>query len=161
MPVFDNVDKVIVVPGESADGCGSVIAGLFGFLIWVVIIGAMIESCSHRPSAPTPSRTESQKQKQSAPLQKPSAPKVTFIPLGPRTRPTASPSPVFLGRTREGALVFGWAQRRWFLHPPPRNPYRYLCVVNRRLDWCWQNPPRPDMRPCTRKSDGVRGWCSP
>jgi hypothetical protein len=102
---------------------------------------------SHRPLVPPPA----------PPKQK----KMVFTQLGPQTVPSATPTPVFLGKEpTNGWSIFSWRGGQWKLPPPPPNThYHYLCDVKGRLMWCSLNPPNVSARPCTRNTDGLKGWC--
>jgi hypothetical protein len=155
MPVWKNVKKVIIIPDDPEPNNWWVKP--LGIVILVLLALWGMESCAKKISGPSVVRTPDSVPP--PPLPPPPQQKTThFLALGPRTLPAPVPTPAFLGRKANGDYVFGWQGRQWFLPPPPNRPYRYLCVTNG-LSWCWQNPPRPFARTCTRKSDGTPGWC--
>jgi hypothetical protein len=72
------------------------------------------------------------------------------------TYPRPHPSPLLCAKNWAGKDVFLWKGRRWYL-PHNEEPYRYLCVPEKDLEWCWPTPPNASAVPC--KSDTVDGWC--
>ena len=157
MPVFDNVDKVIVVPGDGGGGgggCLSVIVGIVGFVFFMALITGGLKTSSPQLQ-PTQSPTV-QRRPDAPPTRTPQPVQVTrFQPLEPDQYSRPVPTPV---RTHywPDFEVWQWAGRSWRLPHPPEVKYRYLCNVNG-LRWCWHNPPNPVARPCT--NNGVNGWC--
>jgi hypothetical protein len=80
-----------------------------------------------------------------------------FEELGQARYPRPYPSPVLCAEDWAGKDVFLWKGRRWYL-PHIKEPYRYLCVPEKGLEWCWPIPPNASAVPC--KSDtGDNGWC--
>jgi hypothetical protein len=80
-----------------------------------------------------------------------------FEELGQARYPRPYPSPVLCAEDWKGKDVFLWKGRRWYL-PHIKEPYRYLCVPEKGLEWCWPIPPNASAVPC--KSDtGDDGWC--
>jgi len=80
-----------------------------------------------------------------------------FEELGEATYPPPYPRPFLCAKDLAGQDVFLWKGRRWYL-PHNEEPYRYLCVLEKRLEWCWPIPPNASAVPC--KSDtGDDGWC--
>ena len=73
------------------------------------------------------------------------------------TYPRPHPRPLLCAENWAGKDVFLWKGRRWYL-PHSAKPYRYLCVPEKGLEWCWPIPPNASAVPC--KSDtGDDGWC--
>ena len=182
MPIFDDVEKVIVVPGEGGGewGCGTIMGG-FALLVLFAIVGHIIMWAVGSPKPPPQTATGTL-----APISRPfreaarhttngeivphtpygSAPsvpvprqRIIFVPNGlvpPYPRPF--PGPQLLG-TLNGRWVFDWGGRHWLLPPPPRRPYADLCAPGGMLRWCWINPPNAMARPCIRNGDRRAGWC--
>lgn len=161
MAVFDNVDKVIVIPGgaPSGDGCLQSLGGILEVIILMAFIGIGIDSCGKKnvPASGVPLQS-----RPTPPQQTPAPavmPTIRFAPVGSQQFPSPAPMPAYLGREpTNGLQVFGWAGRRWFLSPPPPGHYAYLCV-NGGLSWCWRNPPNFRATACVRRGDGAQGWC--
>ena len=82
---------------------------------------------------------------------------IHFAELGREQNPRPYPSPFLCAKDWAGKDVFLWKGRRWYL-AHNEEPYRYLCVLEKRLEWCWPIPPNASAVPC--KSDtGDDGWC--
>jgi hypothetical protein len=64
--------------------------------------------------------------------------------------PRPYPEPALCAEDRAGKDIFLWKGRRWYL-PHSEKPYRYLCVPEKSLEWCWPIPPSASAVPC--KSD--------
>jgi hypothetical protein len=79
-----------------------------------------------------------------------------FEGLGQAKYPRPDPEPTLCAENRAGKDVFLWKGRRWYL-PHNEKPYRYLCVPDKRLEWCWPMPPNASAVPC--RSDTSDGWC--
>jgi len=79
-----------------------------------------------------------------------------FEELGQARYPRPYPSPLLCAEDWAGKDVFLWKGRRWYL-AHNEEPYRYLCVPENRLQWCWPIPPNASAVPC--KSDTGDGWC--
>jgi hypothetical protein len=79
-----------------------------------------------------------------------------FEALGKATYPRPYPKPYLCAEDGEGNDVFLWKGRRWVL-PHSEEPYRYLCVPEKNLEWCWPTPPNASAVPC--KGDQGNGWC--
>jgi hypothetical protein len=79
-----------------------------------------------------------------------------FEELGQAKYPRPSPQPTLCAEDWAGKDVFLWKGRRWYL-PHSEKPYRYLCVPEKRLEWCWPMPPDDSAVPC--RSDSGDGWC--
>lgn len=121
-------------------------------------------SSTPQPAPPGPMPNPLPPPPPAPPRPQPISPKqnvTVFAPLGPQSIPLANPPPVFRGREpTNGWSVFSWRGGRWVLPPPPSNTYyHYLCDVSQRLMWCSSNPPNNSARPCTRNTDGQKGWC--
>ena len=80
-----------------------------------------------------------------------------FEALGLEEYPRPYPRPILLDR-RRGVDVFGWKGECWFLRHNDE-PYRFLCVVHGRLQWCWQARPNASAVPCKSPDTGDDGWC--
>lgn len=119
----------------------------------IVLVIALISSCSQQSSPRVAQPTAPQRQSPSPQPQ----PSMHFVAIGAPTMPLPSPPPLFRGRAPDGRQVYDWQGRRWFL-PPPAGHYAYLCVTNG-LSWCWRTPPNSQAWACTRNKDGVQGWC--
>jgi hypothetical protein len=57
--------------------------------------------------------------------------------LGQEEYPRPYPQPILVDRWR-GHDVFWWKGECWFLRHD-EEPYRFLCVVHGRLQWCWRH----------------------
>jgi hypothetical protein len=79
-----------------------------------------------------------------------------FEVLGQARYPRPFPPPIPCAEDRAGKDVFLWKGRRWYL-AHNEEPYRYLCVPEKGLQWCWPIPPNASAVPC--KSDTGDGWC--
>ncbi len=79
-----------------------------------------------------------------------------FEPLGQATYPRPHPKPYLCAENWRGKDVFLWKGRRWYL-PHNEEPYRYLCVSEKKLQWCWPIPPHASAVPC--RGDKGDGWC--
>jgi len=79
-----------------------------------------------------------------------------FEGLGQAKYPRPDPEPLLYAENRAGKDVFLWKGRRWYL-AHNKEPYRYLCVPEQKLQWCWPIPPNASAVPC--KSDTGEGWC--
>ena len=88
--------------------------------------------------------------------QRPDESRIHFEELGQANYPRPDPEPVLCGENRAGKDVFLWKGRRWYL-AHNEEPYRYLCVLEKRLEWCWPIPPNASAVPC--KGDTGDGWC--
>jgi hypothetical protein len=80
-----------------------------------------------------------------------------FDELARAKYPRPSPEPTLCAEDSAGKDVFLWKGRRWYL-PHNEEPYRYLCVPEKRLEWCWPIPPNASAVPC--RGDTGDGWCS-
>ena len=82
-----------------------------------------------------------------------------FEGLGQEAYPRPYPRPILVhvDRSRE-VDVFWWKEECWFLRHN-REPYRFLCVVQGRLQWCWQARPNASAVPCKSPDTGEDGWC--
>jgi hypothetical protein len=60
-----------------------------------------------------------------------------FEEHGQEEYPRPYPQPILVDRWR-GHDVFWWKGECWFLRHD-EEPYRFLCVVHGRLQWCWRN----------------------
>ena len=63
--------------------------------------------------------------------------RIHFEELGQEEYPRPYPRPILVDRWR-GHDVFWWKGECWFLRHN-EEPYRFLCVVHGRLQWCWRN----------------------
>lgn len=79
-----------------------------------------------------------------------------FEELGPASYPRPYPKPSLCAENQQGKDVFLWKGRRWVL-PHSDEPYRYLCVPDKTLEWCWPTPPHASAVPC--RNDKGDGWC--
>jgi len=79
-----------------------------------------------------------------------------FEELGQAKYPRPYPTPFLCAENWRGKDVFLWKGRRWYL-AHSEEPYRYLCVPENRLQWCWPIRPNASAVPC--KSDTGDGWC--
>ena len=84
--------------------------------------------------------------------------RIHFEELGQAKYPRPDPEPLLCGKNRAGKDVFLWKGRRWYL-PHNEEPYRYLCVPEEGLDWCWPIPPNASAVPCRSPDTGEKGWC--
>ena len=82
--------------------------------------------------------------------------RVHFEALGQATYPRPYPRPFICAEDWAGKDVVLWKGRRWYL-AHNEEPYRYLCVPEKKLEWCWPIPPNASAVPCT--SDTGDGWC--
>jgi hypothetical protein len=80
-----------------------------------------------------------------------------FEELGEEEYPRAYPRPILVDRWR-GNDVFWWKGECWFLRHN-EEPYRFLCVVHGKLQWCWQARPNASAVPCRSRDTGEDGWC--
>jgi hypothetical protein len=80
-----------------------------------------------------------------------------FEALGQEEYPRPNPRPILVDRWR-GNDVFWWKGECWFLRHN-KEPYRFLCVVHGRLQWCWQARPNASAVPCKSPDTGEDGWC--
>jgi hypothetical protein len=158
MPVFDDVDKVIVVPGESGgDGCGGCIGNIIGLFVLVGIIAIATRACE-KDKAQVSTRTPSVQSQTHSPRPVPQRRQVSvqrFVPLGVRRYPEVRPP--LIAYWPEFSVV-RWQGRNVRIRHKPNIPYAYLCVVNGWLTWCWPRPPNQMARPCTNIG-GQQGWC--
>ena len=81
---------------------------------------------------------------------------IHFEELRQAQYPRPYPRPVLCAEDWAGKDVFLWKGRRWYL-PHHEEPYRYLCVPGKRLEWCWPMPPNASAVPC--RNDTRDGWC--
>jgi len=81
-----------------------------------------------------------------------------FEGLGQADYPRPHPRPLPCGEDRAGRDVFIWRGRRWYLSRNEQ-PYGYLCVPEKRLEWCWPIPPNASAVPCRSSDTGEDGWC--
>lgn len=153
MPVFRDVDKVIVIPGgNEPDGCTQKFILLIGA---IALAGFVLHGC---PAERQQQQTDTKPASKHQPIIQP-VPQQQFVPLRPNEFPNPSPLPTFQGRhPTNGDLTFTWSGRQWLV-TDIKKPYRYLCVVNGGLKMCWPTPPHPAATPCTRNSDNLKGWC--
>ena len=82
--------------------------------------------------------------------------RIHFEELGQAQYPRPYPEPTLCAEGWAGKDIFLWKGRRWYL-PHSAKPYRYLCVPEKTLEWCWPTPPNASAVPC--KSDTGEGWC--
>jgi hypothetical protein len=80
-----------------------------------------------------------------------------FEELGQPRYSRPYPEPILCAEDWAGNDVFLWKGRRWYL-PHNERPYRYLCVPEKRLEWCWPIPPNASAVPC-KGDTGDDGWC--
>ena len=80
-----------------------------------------------------------------------------FEALGREEYPRPYPRPILVDRSR-GYDVFRWKEDCWFLRHN-EEPYRYLCVVDGRLQWCWPARPNASAEPCRSPDTKEDGWC--
>ena len=71
--------------------------------------------------------------------------RIHFEELGQEEYPRPYPRPILVDRWR-GHDVFWWKGECWFLRHN-EEPYRFLCVVHGRLQWCWQAQPNASAVP--------------
>lgn len=83
--------------------------------------------------------------------------RVHFQELGQAQYPRPYPSAILVDRWR-GHDVFSWKGECWVLRHN-EEPYRYLCVPGKRLEWCWPIPPNASAVPCKSPDSGEDGWC--
>ncbi len=79
-----------------------------------------------------------------------------FAELGQAVYPRPHPRPQLCAENWRGQDVFLWKGRRWYL-AHIEEPYRYLCVPEKDLEWCYPNPPNASAVPCRGASGD--GWC--
>ena len=84
--------------------------------------------------------------------------RIHFEKLGQAKYPRPDPEPLLCAENRAGKDVFLWKGRRWYL-AHNEEPYRYLCVPEERLEWCWPIPPNASAVPCRSPDTGEAGWC--
>ena len=84
--------------------------------------------------------------------------RIHFEELGQEKYPRPYPRPFLCAKDWAGKDVFLWEGRRWYL-PHNEEPYRYLCVPEKRLEWCWPIPPNASAVPCKSPNTGEGGWC--
>ena len=84
--------------------------------------------------------------------------RIHFEELGQEEYPRPYPRPFLCAKDWAGKDVFLWEGRRWYL-PHNEEPYRYLCVPEKRLEWCWPIPPNASAVPCKSPDTGKNGWC--
>jgi hypothetical protein len=82
--------------------------------------------------------------------------RIHFEELGQVQYPRPYPRPVLCAEDWQGKDVFLWKGKRWYL-PHHAEPYRYLCVPGKKLEWCWPMPPNASAVPC--RNDTHDGWC--
>jgi hypothetical protein len=83
--------------------------------------------------------------------------RVHFQELGQAQYPRPYPRAILVDRWR-GHDVFSWKGECWVLRHN-EEPYRYLCVPEKRLQWCWPIPPNASAVPCRSPDTGEDGWC--
>jgi hypothetical protein len=83
---------------------------------------------------------------------------IHFEELGQAKYPRPYPRPFLCAKDWAGRDVFLWEGRRWYL-PHSEEPYRYLCVPGKRLEWCWPIPPNASAVPCKSPDTDEDGWC--
>jgi hypothetical protein len=84
-------------------------------------------------------------------------PRELFEALGQEEYPRPYPRPILVDRWR-GHDVYRWKGACWFLRHN-EEPYRFLCVVHGRLQWCWPARPNAAAVPCKSADTGEDGWC--
>jgi hypothetical protein len=84
--------------------------------------------------------------------------RIHFEEAGQEEYPRPYPRPFLCAKDWAGKDVFLWEGRRWYL-PHNEEPYRYLCVPEKRLEWCWRIPPNASAVPCKSPDTGKDGWC--
>jgi hypothetical protein len=84
--------------------------------------------------------------------------RIHFEELGPAKYPRPYPAPFLCAKDWAGKDVFLWKGRRWYL-AHNEEPYRYPCVREKRLEWCWPIPPNASAVPCKSPDTGEDGWC--
>jgi hypothetical protein len=84
--------------------------------------------------------------------------RIHFAELGQAKYRRPYPRPLLCAKDWAGKDVFLWDRRRWYL-PHNEAPYRYLCVPEKRLEWCWPIPPNAAAVPCKSPATGEDGWC--
>ena len=100
---------------------------------------------------PQVSATKTQRGRQRTPESR-----IHFEGLGQARYPRPYPEPALCAEDWAGKDIFLWKGRRWYL-PHSEKPYRYLCVPEKSLQWCWPIPPNASAVPC--RSDTSDGWC--
>ena len=83
--------------------------------------------------------------------------RIHFEELGQEEYPRPYPKPILVDRWR-GHDVFWWKGECWVLRHN-EEPYRFLCVVHGRLQWCRQARPNACAVPCKSRDTGKDGWC--
>ena len=84
--------------------------------------------------------------------------RIHFENLGQAIYPRPHPRPLLCANDWAGKDVFLWQGKRRYL-PHNEEPYRYLCVPEKRLEWCWPIPPNASAVPCKGPDTGEDGWC--
>jgi hypothetical protein len=84
--------------------------------------------------------------------------RIHFEELGQAVYPRPYPRPFLCVKDWAGKDVFLWEGRRWYL-AHNAEPYRYLCVPEKKLEWCWPIPPNASAVPCKSPDTGEDGWC--
>jgi hypothetical protein len=84
--------------------------------------------------------------------------RIHFEELGQAMYPRPYPRPFLCAKDWAGKDVFLCEGRRWYLSHN-EEPYRYLCVPEKRLEWCWPIPPNASAVPCKSPDTGEDGWC--
>jgi hypothetical protein len=84
--------------------------------------------------------------------------RIHFEELGQAKYPRPYPRPFLCTKDWAGKDVFLWKGRRWYLLHN-EEPYRYLCVPEKGLEWCWPIPPNASAVPCKSPNTGEDGWC--
>ena len=84
--------------------------------------------------------------------------RIHFEELGQAQYPRPYPRPFPCAQDWAGKDVFLWKGRRWYLIHN-EEPYRYLCVPEKKLEWCWPIPPNASAVPCRSPDTGEDGWC--
>jgi hypothetical protein len=113
---------------------------------WLQQIHLPQASATNTPSGPlyvSPQRTDESR--------------IHFEKLGQPEYPRPYPTPVPVDRWR-GHDVFWWKGECWVLRHN-EEPYRFLCVVHGRLQWCRHAPPNACAVPCKSPDTGEDGWC--
>jgi len=105
---------------------------------------------------PQVSATNTQSGRQYAFPQRTHESRIHFEGLGPAKYPRPYPEPTLCAEGWAGKDIFLWKGRRWYL-PHSAKPYRYLCVPEKGLEWCWPIPPNASAVPC--RSGTGDGWC--
>jgi catechol 2,3-dioxygenase-like lactoylglutathione lyase family enzyme len=81
------------------------------------------------------------------------SPAFIFEELGQEVYPRPYPRPALCAKDWAGNDVFLWEGRRWYLSHN-EEPYRYLCVPEKKLEWCWPIPPNASAVPCKSPDTG-------